>query len=165
MKRAAFRFALPIIIAGFLLSNPACQPKAPDTRAADEQALREIEAEWSKATAAKDVERIVSFYAPGGVNCPANEPMETSIDAIRAGQKKFLGKPGLTLTSEVRRVEVSRSGDLGITHGTDSWSATDEKGRQTSDKGKWITVYRKQADGKWKVILNIGNSDLPAPAK
>jgi len=33
-----------------------------------------------------------------------------------------------------------------------------------NDKGKYVTVYRKQPDGKWKVVADIFNSDLPAPA-
>ena len=40
---------------------------------------------------------------------------------------------------------------------------TDPKGNAVSDKGKYLTVYKKQPDGNWKVIADIGNSDLQAP--
>ena len=32
-----------------------------------------------------------------------------------------------------------------------------------TDKGKYVTVLKKQADGEWKMIRDIGHSDLPAP--
>jgi ketosteroid isomerase-like protein len=34
-----------------------------------------------------------------------------------------------------------------------------------SEKGKMVEVWRKQADGKWKCVSDIFNSDMPvAPA-
>jgi len=152
-------------IAGLLLFTPACQQQVPDTRATDEQALRDFEAQWSKANAARDVEQIVGFYADEASNCLPNEPVQTGKEAIRAGYKKLFAQPGYTNASQVLKVEVSRGGDLGVTHGTGSDSWLDAAGKPVSDKGKWVTVYRKQAGGKWKAILNIYNSDLPAPPK
>jgi hypothetical protein len=29
------------------------------------------------------------------------------------------------------------------------------------DKGKYLTVWKKQADGSWKVLFDMFNSDLP----
>jgi ketosteroid isomerase-like protein len=31
------------------------------------------------------------------------------------------------------------------------------------DRGKSVTVFRKEPDGAWKVVADIGNSDLPTP--
>jgi len=31
-----------------------------------------------------------------------------------------------------------------------------------AEKGKYVTVYKKQADGKWKAIADIDNADAPA---
>lgn len=35
-------------------------------------------------------------------------------------------------------------------------------GKATLDKGKFLTVWKKQADGSWKIIRDMYNSDLPA---
>ena len=32
------------------------------------------------------------------------------------------------------------------------------------DRGKYLTIWRKQADGSWKVQRGTFNSDLPLPA-
>src|SRR6266550_3141383 len=43
-------------------------------------------------------------------------------------------------------------------------SATDDTGKPSVDRGKYVAVWKKQADGNWKVALDIWNTDLPLPA-
>jgi len=40
-------------------------------------------------------------------------------------------------------------------------ATTDQKGNPATEKGKYLTVWKKQADGSWKVIEDMFNSDLP----
>jgi hypothetical protein len=40
---------------------------------------------------------------------------------------------------------------------------TDPKGQPVTDRGKYVSIWRKQADGWWKVVQDIFNSDLPLP--
>ena len=42
-------------------------------------------------------------------------------------------------------------------------SFNDPAGKPVSDKGKYVTIWVKQQDGKWKVAVDMFNSDLPAP--
>jgi ketosteroid isomerase-like protein len=47
--------------------------------------------------------------------------------------------------------------------GTYSMTTSAPKGKKpVTDKGKYVTVFRKQADGTWKVVADVTNSDLPA---
>ena len=41
-------------------------------------------------------------------------------------------------------------------------SMTDASGKPVQDRGKYVEIFKKQADGTWKVIVDIWNSDLPA---
>ena len=41
-------------------------------------------------------------------------------------------------------------------------SFKDPSGKTISDRGNYITVWKKAAGGKWKVALDIFNSDLAA---
>ena len=34
--------------------------------------------------------------------------------------------------------------------------------KEISGKGKYLTVWKKQADGTWNIVRDINNSDLPA---
>jgi ketosteroid isomerase-like protein len=36
-------------------------------------------------------------------------------------------------------------------------------GKPLRDRGKYVTVWRKQADGSWRVVRDVFNSDLPVP--
>jgi len=139
-------------------------PPPPDTRAADERAIREIEVEADKAAAAKDLDRYVSFYADDAALFFPNAPLVTGKDAIRKTTDALFATPGFSLSFKTTKVEVSRSGDLAYSYGTNTVTMNDPKGKPLTDKGKYVAVYRKEPDGKWKVVADIGNSDLPPPA-
>jgi uncharacterized protein (TIGR02246 family) len=139
-------------------------PPPPDTRAADERAIREIEVEADKAAAAKDLDRYVSFYADDAALFFPNAPLVTGKDAIRKTTDALFATPGFSLSFKTTKVEVSRSGDLAYSYGTNTVTMNDPKGKPLTDKGKDVAVYRKEPDGKWKVVADIGNSDLPPPA-
>ena len=65
---------------------------------------------------------------------------------------------------QVSKVEVSRSGDLAYLMGVYVVSMKDAQGKPVTDRGKLVEVWKKQADGKWKTVTDIYNSDLPAVA-
>ena len=51
------------------------------------------------------------------------------------------------------------------TQGTYSMTMSDPKsGKPVTDNGKYLTVFKKQADGKWKAVADMINSDGPPPA-
>jgi ketosteroid isomerase-like protein len=143
----------------------ACQTPAPaDTRAADENALREVDAQWSKAAGTKDIDKTVSYYASDAIVLPPNGPIPTTKEAIRAVWKDMIASPGAAISWKASRVEVARSGELGYLSGTYEFSMNDASGKPIKDHGKFVEVWKKQADGSWKCVTDIWNSDLPAPA-
>ncbi len=146
------------------LALAACQKEAPDTRAADEQAIRDLETQWSKTGAAKDVEGFTSYYAEDASVFEPGAPIITGKPAIRTAITVLFGTPGFSsLTFQTVKVEAARSGDFAYSHGTYAITMNDPKGNPMNDKGKYVTVYKKQADGKWKAVADIINSDLPPP--
>ena len=145
----------------------ACQqpppPSPPDTRAADERAVREADAAWSKAAAAKDVEAYLAFFAEDALVLPPNAPMLTGKESMRKGLSEEMANPGFALSWQASKAEASRGGDLAYSIGTYQVTMKDAKGKPVTDRGKYMTVWKKQPDGKWKVAADIYNSDLPAP--
>jgi ketosteroid isomerase-like protein len=53
---------------------------------------------------------------------------------------------------------------LAYDRGTYSMTITPPGAAAIEDRGKYLTIYRKQADGSWKVLRVMYNSDLPLPA-
>lgn len=146
-----------------LILTSACSQQTPlDTRAADEAAIRELDAQWSKAAEANDVEATVSYYTDDAYLLPPNEPIAIGKKAIRESWAKLLG-PGVRTTWQVTKVEVARSGDLAYLVGVYQLSMKDAKGKPVEDRGKIMEVWKKQADGKWKAVADAYNSDIPLP--
>ena len=140
-----------------------CAASASDTTAI-EQALRDLDAQWSAAAAAKDLEKTISFYSENALVLPTNAPAATIKDAIRNTWKDLLASPGVAISWKTTKVEVARSGDIAYTTGTYELTMNDASGKSVPDHGKYVEVWKKQADGKWKVAVDIWNSDLPLSA-
>ena len=151
-----------VIVFAVLLS--ACGQQVPaDTRAADESTIRALDAQWSKTASANDVDGTVSYYSDDAVLLPPNMPAATGKQAIRAVWAGLLG-PGVALSWDVSKVEVAHSGDLAYLTGVYQLTMKDAQGKPIADKGKLLEVWKKQADGKWKTVVDTYNSDLPVPA-
>lgn len=149
----------------------ACTSPAPDTRDADVKAVRDKEAAWSKDIASRDVDRFVSYYAADASLLLPNMPALTGKDAIRVALKPMLDDPNFSMTFQPTTVEASKGGDFVYTQGTYAQTTSDPKNpkKTISDKGKYLTVWRKQTDGAWTAVADMTNSDLPfappSPAK
>ncbi|MEO6671453.1 MAG: hypothetical protein ABIN36_18360 [Ferruginibacter sp.] len=62
-----------------------------------------------------------------------------------------------TLSWEPRYAEASSSGDLGFTYGIYQLHL---KQKDTSLYGSYVSIWKKQKDGKWKFVLDCGNEGI-----
>jgi ketosteroid isomerase-like protein len=136
------------------------EQKPPDTRAADEKAIRDADAQWSKTAAARDVDGTVSYYSDDASLLAPNAPIASDKQSIHAAWAGLL-TPDTSLSWQASKVEVARSGDLAYLIGTYQLITKDTHGKPISDNGKFVEVWKKQPDSKWKVVADIFNSDLP----
>jgi uncharacterized protein (TIGR02246 family) len=154
------KLALWGCVALILFASSCGEKTPPDTRAADESAIRNLDAQWSKAAAAKDVDGTVSYYSDDASLLGPNAPIASDQQGIRAAWTSLLGSDS-SLSWQARKVEVSRSGDLAYVQGGYQMTSKDARGKLVSDTGKFVEVWKKQADGNWKTVADIFNSDLP----
>jgi len=135
---------------------------APDTHEADVKAIKDVEAAWVKDAATKDVERFLAYYSDDGVVLLPNAPPISGKDNIRAALKPMMADPNFALTFSSSRVEAARSGDLAYSQGSYSMTMTDPKTHMPmTERGKYIMVFKKQADGSWKTVEDMISSDMP----
>jgi len=134
----------------------------PDTRAADEAAVRKADTDWSTAAQSKQVDGWVAFYTDDTVMLPPNDKLTSGKDDIRKAVTGLLTMPGLSLHWQPTRVEVARSGDLAYSYGAYELTYNHAKGKPINDRGKYTEVWKKQSDGAWKCVLDMWSSDLPA---
>jgi uncharacterized protein (TIGR02246 family) len=151
--------ALAILLAG---CTPATPPPPPDTRAADAKAIQDLEAAWLQTYPTKDVEKITAFYADDASAFMTGMPVVNGKANIANTLKPFLADKNFSFTFSTDKVVVSKSGDLAYTQGSYAMTYTDPKVKKAvSEKGKFVEVYMKQADGSWKDVADIGNADGP----
>jgi uncharacterized protein (TIGR02246 family) len=143
---------------------PAPSPSAPpDTRAADEAALRALIKDWSAAAQAKDAAKFVSVYADDAVVMMAGAPDIRGLAAIREGIPAMMQDSAFALSFEADRVEVARSGDLAYETGSYAMTMTGPNKKPATETGHYVVVWRKGTDGVWKVVVDAPVSDPPSP--
>ncbi|HEY3250454.1 MAG TPA: DUF4440 domain-containing protein [Ignavibacteria bacterium] len=150
MKNLLF-FLFLIFLTGYTLSQS-------DLEKAKEQ-IKQSDLDFSDLSKAKGMkEAFLSYIADDGVLLrPYSYPI-VGIDSV----KKLLDSEPITftLTWYPLFADVSSSLDLGYTYGLYELTDKDEKGNLISRKGKYCTIWKKQPDGKWKYVLDTGNSGL-----
>ncbi len=148
------------------LAVAACQPQpkpVEDQSQAAVAAIREADAAWLRVFAGRDTTAAVAAVEATGSVLAPNAPIATGSQAVRSLFEGFYALPGMTISWQLADAQAAKSGDLGYSHGAYQLTFNDPKGKPITDHGKYATVWRKQADGSWKVVLDIFNSDLPAP--
>jgi|SRR5271165_311558 len=123
--------------------------------------VRAADAAWLKVYQAKDVDKSVAFFDAQGSMLVPNSPVLTGKDAIAKFIARGFALQDYKIKWRPNRAGVAHSGDLGYTSGIYKMSFKDASGKTISDKGKYLMVWKKQADGAWKVLFDTSNSDLP----
>jgi len=81
-------------------------------------------------------------------------PTPTSAAAVLAGWSSFFQKEGPELRWEPELAEISRSGDLGYTVGRWEARRRDAAGNVVRSEGRYVTIWRKEADGRFRVAVD-----------
>lgn len=125
--------------------------------------LKAADAALQKAVEKRDLEGIVSFYSERAVLLPTAEPMVSGKAAIREEWKHILSIPDFANAASMTGVEVSSGGDMGYTIGTYRSVMAGEDGTQVTEPGKWVSIWKLQPDGAWRIVVDIYNTDIPPP--
>ena len=129
-----------------------------------ERMLRDLDAQWSKAAAAKDVEQTIAYYSDDAIVLPPNATSAATKEAIRNFWKHLLTSSGLVITWKPARVQLGKSGEMAWVSGAYELTLNDTSGKPINDRGKYLEVWEKQPDGKWKCVADTWNSDQAASA-
>lgn len=125
----------------------------------DEQAIRKLDKEWVAAAQSKDAAKTTAFYAADGSAFPFNAPIATGKEQIQKVWTGLMALPGFSLSFGPTKIEVAKSGDLAYDVGTFELKFNDASGNPTTEIGKYVVVWKKQADKQWKVAADIFNTD------
>jgi len=148
--------------------TPGVTSETMSDRQSTERILRDLHAQTSAAVAAKDLDKLLSFYSEDAVVFPPNAPAARTKDAIRNLWKELLASVD-SISSKTTKVEVAKSGEMAYVTGTYELTLKNPTGNPVQDHGKNLVVWEKQPDGHWKCRADMWNTNLPvsepAPAE
>ncbi|HMK31421.1 MAG TPA: SgcJ/EcaC family oxidoreductase [Terriglobales bacterium] len=124
-----------------------------------ESLISKIGEEWARHWNAGELEKLIAAYATEAVYMPPHHAAVHGRDAIHEYLKGPLRHGVRDLRYEV--TFIKHSGDLAYDVGRYSMSLPEPSGVMRQDRGKYLTVWRRQADGNWKIVADCWSSDLP----
>ncbi|NIP58836.1 MAG: DUF4440 domain-containing protein [Gemmatimonadetes bacterium] len=150
---------------GALLAPSACAPDGgePDRAARpDASVLLEADRAFAAAVAEGGSEAWASWFAEDGAL--VREGVGEIRGRAAVGEaSRFLDDPGTKLRWEPRRGELAASGELGWTTGDYTIESAGPDGEVRRGQGVYVTIWRRQDDGAWRVVIDLGNPTEPAP--
>jgi len=122
----------------------------------------ETSREWSRVAATGNVDSMLGFWADDAVIMVPGEASLRGKQAIRAYLERSARVPGFSTSWEPLEAKVAASGDMGYLIERTQVTMNDPSGQPVTQYMKALTVWRKQADGSWKNVVDITN---PEPAR
>ncbi|HEY0759669.1 MAG TPA: nuclear transport factor 2 family protein [Acidisarcina sp.] len=175
VRRIALFFLLEIFT---LVSQPALRgqlpltlPPRPDSTAtalsgpglpAGTAFLFQLEANAVKATAEGGGKAFADLFSADAVSLSNGKAAVVGHEAIARGATWEPGKYKLTWTPVAG--QMAPSGDMGFDWGHYEASYTDANGKVITEKGRYMTVWKKQSDGLWKIAMDSSNTEPPDSA-
>jgi len=106
---------------------------------------------------ARDAVKVNSYYAPDAIIATAGRPAAKDARAVSKAIRDDLTDPNFTMSLSHEKTDIADSGDLAYRRGSYSITATNPQTKQAEHiAGTYLTVFRKQADGRWKVVEDFG---------
>jgi ketosteroid isomerase-like protein len=175
MDDKPMRRTLPLILVGLLAAAPfaaAQLPLDPLSKPAPSANpftnpgftpqvafLYSLETKFARDTAQGGGAAFAKWFAPDAVVLSNGKAPVIGQAAIAATADWSPTQYHLTWTPEGAR--MSASGDMGFTWGSYEGRSKDRDGTPTVTTGRYMTVWKKQSDGSWKVELDASNQAPP----
>jgi ketosteroid isomerase-like protein len=152
------------MLAVFFGSLAACSdapPGAAGGNAQGEAEIRALLAATEEAAASKDMKAYMRYYHPDAALVMPNGPITFGIKP-GAGERPF--PQPYEIAMKTQKVEVS--GDLGYALGTYEQTMPDPVTKVVEfSVGKWMTVFKRQDNGKWGAIADTYNVETSRPVQ
>lgn len=141
-------------------TDPAVSPFAEPTLTPGVLLLMELEGRFEKAVAAGGGKAFASWFADDAVTLNNGRPAVLGRTAIAAQAQWDPKTYQLTWTPQGAR--MGPSNDMGFTWGHYEGHSKDKNGQPVVISGRYFTVWKKVADGSWKVALDASADEPPA---
>lgn len=140
---------------------PARAPQASADPAALRDTIQAREREWSAAFLASDAAGIANLYTKDAAQVQASGDWFRGRDGITKGMQAQFDTLAVTAREDITE-EVFAAGDYAVEIGHYSYQGTSKTDNSPrSGAGRYMVLWRKDADGAWRLHRDIGNDAPP----
>ncbi|HWR16672.1 MAG TPA: SgcJ/EcaC family oxidoreductase [Terriglobales bacterium] len=125
-----------------------------------ESLITQLGDHWAENWNAGNLEKVVDHYADDAVYQPPHHATLHGRYEIHEYLKGPMKKRSIR-DLQYLVTFVKHSGDLAYDVGVYSMTIPTVDGHDRRDRGKYLTVWRRQPDGEWKIVADCWSSDLP----
>lgn len=165
MKKLVVIMVLLVLIAGWACAGGKSGGHE-EQEAADQVAIAALWVEYGQSRTDGEAARILALHEPEALKMPQDGPMFRMADVaaklpgIWAEQDKMA-----TTAMQVNPQEIVIMGDYAYSMGTYSKTSTPKDGGEPAVfEGKFLTILRRNAEGKWMIHRDCYNSNNQPPA-
>ena len=130
----------------------------------DAQKIRELIADWQRATAAEDLPQVLAMMAEDAVFLLPGQPPMRGRDAFAAAIRPAFDRFHIESTSNIHEIQVAGDwawcwNQLKVTMSPKSTGAPIRR------SGYTLTVFRRNPDGRWVLFRDANLVTVEAPAQ
>jgi ketosteroid isomerase-like protein len=154
MRWLSLRAVALLLFSLVVLYSPFAPAQAPpsDTKAADSKAaLMKADRDFLAAVKARKTDGFMEFMTEETRILSSGKPY-TGMQAIRAAVAEDYKDPDFSVTWDPETAVLLESGEMGYTSGHFVVSGTGPDKKPYKSGGQYITIWKKQKDGSWKVL-------------
>jgi ketosteroid isomerase-like protein len=152
------RLFLPVLVISCILLS--CQQTKVDLKA-EEAALRKTDSTWSSLADVKDMDKAVSYWSDDAVVIPPGQPIVKGKEALKKFVENSKNIPGFSISWKSYDIHFSSDAKLAYMYGENLMTMNDSTGKKMSFPGRGYTIWRKEADGNWKCVVDFWNDAPP----
>ena len=119
------------------------------------QAIDKGNAQWIEAWDKADASLLARLFAEDGILLGRNGKIFKGPQQIFERQKPVMEGAGKGVKTTVTTVDLWLDGDTAYETGKYSYKYQ-EKGKPVSEEGRYVTIWKRQSDGSWKIIVDMG---------
>jgi ketosteroid isomerase-like protein len=152
-----------VIITILLILPFGCAPKPVDM-AALKKTVDAYNDASKNAMLSGNSDKVMEYYEADALEMAPNSPTFKGKDNILALQQQ-MGKSGMKFNAvSFQTLELTADGKIAYEIGSYDMTITMPPTGEMKDTGKYIALWRQQADGSWKVHAETWNTNNPMPA-
>jgi ketosteroid isomerase-like protein len=157
--RTAFVVVAAVVASCILVS---CGPKPPDM-AALKKTVDDYNAASRGALMGGNMDAPVAFFTDDGLEMAPNMATAKGKDAIKAMWTQMMSSGAKMTAVDFTTTDLQAGGTVAYEIGTYAMTISVPGMGEIKDVGKYVSLWRQQADGTWKLRAETWNTDTPMP--